>query len=93
MGFTWTKPISASSLASAAALQEIRTNLDYIDSNLACITHDATYRANHDSTINSGYCSAQDSSANSTVYSYDDVSVYSGANATVKGVHYVTVYQ
>lgn len=93
MAFTWTKPISAGSLASAAALQEIRTNLDYIDNNLACITHNSTYRSSHDSTINSGYCSAQDSSANSTVYSYDDTTIYNGANATVQGVHYVTVYQ
>ncbi|MEW6106198.1 MAG: hypothetical protein AB1563_07530 [Bacillota bacterium] len=88
MAFTWTKPISVGNLGAAAALQEIRSNLDYIDNNLACITHNSAYYSSADSTVNDGYYSAQDSNANSTIYSYNDTSIYNGADAGVACLTY-----
>lgn len=92
MGFTWTQPITVGSLASAAALQEIRSNLDYIDSNLACITHNGTYRSSADSTVYSDHNYSQDSTANGTVYSYNDTSVNEGADATVNTTNRTDVW-
>lgn len=61
MAFTWTNSIATGSFASLAALQEIRSNLDYIDNNLACVSYKASVDGVDDGTINS--------SRNATVYS------------------------
>lgn len=92
MGFTWTQPITAGSLASAAALQEIRSNLDYIDNNLACFTANGTYNSTDDGSIYSYHNYSQDSTANGTVYSYNDTSIKDGANATVNTTNRTDVW-
>ncbi len=42
MGFSWTNTITVSSVITAAALNEMRTNTDYIHDNPGCIADHAT---------------------------------------------------
>lgn len=74
MAFEWT-PISVGDIIKKSHIEEIRSNIDSIVNNLACITHKSSYCTSYNSAVDndlhgtykSGDRSGYDSSYNSTV--------------------------
>ena len=72
MGFTWTQNISVGATIDTADIQELRTNVDWLDDN-KCTTVNSSEKTNHDH--------SEDAAAWNTVYttvdSLDFIGVYS----------------
>jgi hypothetical protein len=81
MGFTWTKPISAAGQITADAINEIRTNVDWIDNHhdAASGYYCATYYASHLSTNYGSNLTSQYSAQCASNYDYCSNMSYNGA--------------
>lgn len=49
MAFSWTSTIGQGVITAETVLREIRTNIDKLDGNLACISHKGTVNSSEDS--------------------------------------------
>jgi len=76
MSFTWTQTIGVGSKSIKAALDEIRTNTDWLNNNRACLTHCGTHYGTHWYTHNSTYYSSNLSNYCSSVRTSHYVSYY-----------------
>lgn len=83
MAFSWTSNITVDTTVTSEMIEEIQSNLDYIDDHLANIAYDGSVRSGQYSSRDSsdyGYCSGQNSSALSS----DNGTVNPTANSTVR---------
>jgi hypothetical protein len=105
VGFSWTNDITKNTaFVKAAALQEIRTNIDNIKDNLACITHKATYDTtkytgdhqgyyannlnSYDATYNGSLDSSYNDGKNTSDLTSDNQTYWSGDDNGNRGSNY-----
>jgi len=98
MPFTWTQNIAVGALIESADLQEIRTNVDYVEDN-KCANHDTTVEVGDDSgydgtyrgTVQSGDDSGYDGTYDGTALDLQDTGHHDGYDSGVKTDYRISV--
>lgn len=93
MAFVWVEDISKGiAEISKAATEEIRTNLDQIKDNEACVADKVSYNASQDTAVDSGYNSVHYNDEHSTYRSDHNSGVDTGENSVYNSGENGTYY-